>query len=71
MAQAIEAQKTDCMDEHEFNGLCLSLGFMSKDAAVEEMNDYCYEHFEEPLFESVPEEGSVYITVELLKNFTS
>ena len=71
LAQAIEAQKTDCMDEHEFNGLCLSLGFMSKDAAVEEMNDYCYEHFEEPLFESVPEEGSVYITVELLKNFTS
>ncbi|HAH70920.1 MAG TPA: hypothetical protein DCL74_04150 [Succinivibrionaceae bacterium] len=69
LIEAVRAQKADVMGMDEFNGLCLSLGFMSGDAAVEELNDYCYEHFDEALFDSAPEEGAVYITLDLLSNF--
>ncbi len=66
LANAIKSQHTDVMDENEFQGLCLSLGFMSKDAAIEELNDRCFEEFDEPLLEASPEEGLIYITTDLL-----
>ncbi len=69
LIEAVSAQKTDVMGMDEFNGLCLSLGFMSGDAAVEELNDYCYEHFDEAMFDSAPEDDAVYITLDLLSNF--
>ena len=66
LVSAIKSQHTDIMDENEFQGLCLSLGFMSKDAAIEELNDRCFEEFDEPLLEASPEEGLIYITTDLL-----
>ena len=54
------------MDLNEFQGLCLSLKFMSMDVAVEEVNDFCYDTFDEPLFDLAPEENQVYITTSLL-----
>ncbi len=69
LVNAIKSQHTDVMDENEFQGLCLSLGFMSKDAAIEELNDRCFEEFNEPLLEASPEEGLIYITTDLLPKF--
>ena len=56
------------MDLKEFEGLCLSAKFMSADAAVEILNDWSFEIFDEPIFELVPEEHSVYITKALFIN---
>lgn len=56
----------DVMDLGEFNGLCLSAKYMSKDVAIEEINDYCYEQFDEPLLDVDYEENTVYITIDIL-----
>lgn len=66
---AVAAQRSDMMDRREFDGLCMSMGFMSGDAAIEEINDVSYEECGEPLFESAPEEQAVYISCDLLENF--
>ena len=39
---------------------------MSKDAAIEELNDWSYENFDDPLFDVAPEENCVYITEDIL-----
>ena len=54
------------MDLDEFNGLCLSAKYMSKDVAIEEINDYCYEEFDEPLLDVDYEGNTVYITLDIL-----
>lgn len=56
----------DVMDLDEFNGLCLSAKYMSKDVAIEEINDYCYEEFDEPLLDVDYEGNTVYITLDIL-----
>lgn len=56
----------DVMDLYEFNGLCLSAKYMSKDVAIEEINDYCYEEFDEPLLDVDYEGNTVYITLDIL-----
>ncbi len=66
LLKGISEQHTEVIDLDEFNGLCLSSRFMSKDVAIEELNDFCYEHFDEPLFDLAPEENSIYITTEIL-----
>ncbi|MCR5537169.1 MAG: hypothetical protein K6F05_07140 [Succinivibrio sp.] len=66
LLRAIAAQRSEILDLGEFTGLCLSLKFMSADAAVEEINDLCYEQFDEALFELAPEERSIYISTDLL-----
>ena len=66
LIKAVEVQKRDIMDLREFTGLCLSSGFMSLDAAVEIINDFTYDNFDEPLFDLAPEEGCVYITEDLI-----
>ena len=50
----------------EFKGLCLSLKFMSSDAAIEEINDWSYENFDEPLLDYAPEENCIYISTDLV-----
>ena len=66
LVEAIKAQNSDVIDLNEFNGICLSLKFMSKDAAIEELNDWSYENFDDPLFDVAPEENCVYITEDIL-----
>ena len=56
----------DVMDLDEFNGLCLSAKYMSKDVAIEEINDFCYEEFDEPLLDVDYEGNTVYITLDIL-----
>ncbi len=65
LVAAAAAEGRESMDLEEFDGLCRSLRFMSGDAAIEELNDFCCDHCDEPLFEAAPEEGCVYITVDL------
>lgn len=69
LIEAVAAQQADMIDRREFDGLCMSLGFMSGDAAIEEINDKAYEECGEPLFESAPEENAVYVTCDLLATF--
>ena len=66
LLHAIYTEGVEIMDLNEFQGLCLSLKFMSMDVAVEEVNDFCYDTFDEPLFDLAPEENQVYITTSLL-----
>ena len=71
LLHAIYTENTEIMDLNEFQGLCLSLKFMSMNVAVEEVNDWSYENFDEPLFDLAPEENQVYITVSLLSEIFS
>ena len=66
LLHAIYTENAEIMDLNEFQGLCLSLKFMSMNVAVEEVNDWSYENFDEPLFDLAPEENQVYITTSLL-----
>ena len=66
LVDAIKAQNSEVIDLNEFTGICTSLKFMSRDAAIEEINDWAYENFEDPLFDVAPEENSVYITTDIL-----
>ena len=63
---AIKAQNCEVIDLNEFTGICMSLKFMSRDAAIEEINDWAYENFDDPLFDVAPEENCVYITTDIL-----
>ena len=66
LVDAIKAQNSEVIDLNEFTGICMSLKFMSRDAAIEEINDWSYENFEDPLFDVAPEENCVYITTDIL-----
>ncbi len=66
LIDAIKSLQTDVIDLNEFKGLCLSLKFMSSDAAIEEINDWSYEVFDEPLLDYAPEENCIYISTDLL-----
>lgn len=66
LLHAIFTENVEIMDLSEFQGLCLSLKFMSMGVAVEEVNDWSYETFDEPLFDVAPEENQIYITLSLL-----
>lgn len=66
LVDAIKAQNSEVIDLNEFTGICMSLKFMSRDAAIEEINDWAYENFEDPLFDVAPEENCVYITTDIL-----
>lgn len=70
LIEALAAESAEVMDLNEFSGLCISLKFMSCDAAIEELNDLCYEEFDEPLFDKAPEENSVYITLDILSKLS-
>ena len=71
LIKGVHSQQRDLMDIKEFEGLCLSSGFMSLDAAVEIANEFGYDNFDEPLFELAPEENCVYITEDLLTRICS
>ena len=66
LIEAIKSLETDVIDINEFKGLCMSLKFMSSDAAIEEINDWSYEVFDEPLLDYAPEENCIYISTDLL-----
>lgn len=66
LVEAIKAQNSDVIALNEFTGICMSLKFMSRDAAIEEINDWSYENFDDPLFDVAPEENCVYITTDIL-----
>lgn len=66
LVDAIKAQNSEVIDLNEFTGICMSLKFMSRDAAIEEINDWAYENFDDPLFDVAPEENCVYITTDIL-----
>ncbi|MGN1281411.1 MAG: hypothetical protein ACI4UM_05860 [Succinivibrio sp.] len=66
LIEDIKSQNSEVIDLDEFNGLCLSLKFMSKDAAIEEVNDWAYENFDEPIFDVAYDENCVYITTSIL-----
>ena len=66
--EALAVQGTDAMVYSEFNGICVSHGLLSGNYAIEVLNEFSFEHFDEPLLEL---EGSgnsaiVYLTVDLL-----
>lgn len=67
LLQALMAQGVDTMDLAEFDGLCLTNKFMSGLVAVEMINDWCYEIFDEGLLDYVPSEHVVYIYTDLLE----
>lgn len=66
LIDAIKSQNCDVIDLNEFTGICMSLKFMSRDAAIEEINDWAYDNFDDPLFDVAPEENCVYITTDIL-----
>lgn len=66
LVDAIKAQNCEVIDLNEFTGICTSLKFMSRDAAIEEINDWAYENFDDSLFDVAPEENCVYITTDIL-----
>ena len=66
LVEAIKSQNCDVIDLNEFTGICMSLKFMSRDAAIEEINDWAYDNFDDPLFDVAPEENCVYITTDIL-----
>lgn len=72
LLEALSTEQRESMDLSEFEGLCVSLKFMSGAEAVEELNELCLERFDEPLCEVSLEEHCIYLnhelTVRLLKN---
>ncbi len=67
LIEAIKSQNSDVIDLNEFAGICMSLKFMSKDAAIEEINDWAYDNFDDPLFDVAPEENCIYINTDILE----
>ncbi|MBO8416116.1 MAG: hypothetical protein IAB19_07050, partial [Proteobacteria bacterium] len=67
LIEALKSQQVEVMDMQEFEGLCLSAHFMSSSLAVEMLNDFAFEHFDEPFLELAPEENSVYISTHLIE----
>lgn len=59
-------QRCEQMDLKEFEGLCLSLQFMSMAVAVEELNDWAYEFFDDLIADCDYEGSVVYFTTEIL-----
>lgn len=44
----------------------MSLKYMSMDVAVEEINDWSYETFDEPVLDVAYDENVIYITTDLI-----
>ncbi len=59
-------QRCEQMDLKEFEGMCLSLKFMSMAAAVEEINDWACEFFDDLIADCDYEGSVVYFTSEIL-----
>lgn len=66
LLSALQAQQSEVMDLPEFEGLCLSAGFMSSSVAIEMLNDFAFAHFDEPFLEASPMENAVYISTWLI-----
>ncbi len=64
--RSVAAQNADAIDAREFEGLCRSHGYMSGDAAIEELNGWCFDNLDEGVFESAPEDGCVYVSTDIL-----
>ncbi len=64
--KSVAAQNADAIDEKEFEGLCRSHGYMSGDAAIEELNGWCFDNLDEGVFEAAPEDGCVYVSTDIL-----
>jgi hypothetical protein len=64
--KTVAAQNADAIDSKEFEGLCRSHGYMSGDAAIEELNGWCFDNLDEGVFEAAPEEGCVYVSTDIL-----
>ncbi|MGN0908834.1 MAG: tellurite resistance TerB C-terminal domain-containing protein, partial [Succinivibrio sp.] len=69
--KSVAAQNADAIDAKEFEGLCRSHGYMSGDAAIEELNGWCFDSFDEGVFEAAPEDGCVYVSTDILSRITS
>lgn len=65
LLEALGTEQRESMDLSEFDGLCVSLKFMSGAAAVEELNELSFEKFDEPLCEVSLEEHCIYLNHEL------
>lgn len=63
---SLKAQSSDVIDINEFKGMCMSLKYMSMDVAVEEINDWSYETFDEPVLDVAYDENVIYITTDLI-----
>ena len=64
--KSVAAQNADAIDDKEFEGLCRSHGYMSGDAAIEELNGWCFDNLDEGVFEAAPEDGCVYVSTDIL-----
>ncbi|MGN0902796.1 MAG: hypothetical protein ACI4M9_05870, partial [Succinivibrio sp.] len=62
----LKAQDSDVIDLDEFKGMCLSLKYMSADAAIEEINEFGYENFDDLILDVAYEENTVYLTEDIL-----
>ena len=68
MIEALAVQATDAMVYGEFNGICVSYGLLSGNYAIEVLNEFSYEHYDEPLLELDGSGNSaiVYLSVDLI-----
>ena len=66
--EALAVQATDAMVYGEFNGICVSYGLLSGNYAIEVLNEFSYEHYDEPLLELDGSGNSaiVYLSVDLI-----
>ena len=66
--EALAVQATDAMVYSEFNGICVSYGLLSGNYAIEVLNEFSYEHYDEPLLELDGSGNSaiIYLSVELI-----
>lgn len=67
VVEDVALQNIEVMDIREFNGLCVSHRYMSADAAIEEINETCFDAYEDLLFDADHESGLVYITMDVLE----
>lgn len=67
LLQALAGESREVIDAREFKGLCLSARFMSDSVAIEMLNDFALEHFDEMLLENAPEENCVYVSLDILQ----
>lgn len=71
LLESILIQNAEVIDLREFNGLCVSHQYMSSNSAIESLNEYAFEKYDEPILEASEEEGVVYVTIDLLKDICS
>lgn len=66
--EALAIQGTDAMVYSEFNGICVSHGLISGNYCIEELNEYSFEEYDEPVLEldGSGSDAIVYITTEII-----